>query len=145
MKKNFLKEQPHDLVDFFDNYAPLLLKDKAGRFMSFPDWTKMYLHLLRKLREEFPRGFIEVAYYLGVHYEMRNVEVEPFLQQCKNRHGQEKILMVNWLAMEPVDIDQLSKFCMTLHYLTETRFRLDLFREACQIFKGVKKYEPKTE
>lgn len=124
------------VCDFIDTCAPLLLRNRHGNIIPFDDWVTMYQVFLRQLQSEFPRGYIELGHYLATHFQMKNVESGPIVQQCKNRHGQQEVIMIRWDALEKEDFDNLAKFAQSLHYVTETMFRLDLFKEAFNKFKN---------
>ena len=133
-------KMPSDLMELMDEHAPLLLRDDDGRLMFFKSFKKMYLELLKQLRRDYSRGYIEVAHYLDRHYNFSIYEVDAQLKYWNRKYQLPAIFMVNWNALEDIDYKQLKMLCQCLHEITETQFSEVNFKEAFEEYKNQKIY-----
>lgn len=121
--------------DLIKRFNPFGFKDKNKESMMFKDYGAVYIYTMRKLYEEFPRGYIDVALFL---HKMTLQPLAVTTMFCKKSTFVKCINKGVYLC-EPDENGLPPKGCYAnlmkaFHTLSETNFSQDYFNDAWERF-----------
>lgn len=106
---------------------PFGIKDETDEFMVFSDYGKCYLYVLKKAKEMFPRGFIDVPLLISYLTHCSIGEAEKLSSKFTLISLENDIYLAPWSENPKVEIDMLMR---SLHTLSDTQFSVDYFNWA---------------
>ena len=134
MNEKTIKKSQLDMVDIIDDHNSLLLRNKNGRILFFDDCYDMYVKFLKRLKTDFPKGYIEPSYYVMEHYGLNSSEVKEWFNCCERSYKLPKVILIDWKEMSDEDKYQMERLAQSLHYLLGTPFRMQLLTKALNEF-----------
>lgn len=115
-------------------YNPFGVRDEKGEPMMFEDYGKCYLHVLKQLKKQFPRGFIDVPLFLMTLSRIPLNDARRFAKNSPFIKMDREIYLCPW-EDEKSNTKYLAELLMrALHTLTETKFSTDFYNAAWNEF-----------
>lgn len=130
MNEKIRKRSQLDMVDLIDDHNSLLLRNKDGRILFFDDCYDMYRTFLKRMKSEFPKGYIEPCFYVMDHYGLNSSEVKEWFNCCERSYRLQKVILIDWDDLSDDDITQLTRLAQSLHSLLGTPYRMQLLLRA---------------
>lgn len=116
---------------YLEQHNPYGFKDDKNTFMYFKTHAEAYEELLKRLRERFFEGYIDMVVYLCEAYGSSLSEAESEVRSWERR-GFHNPLLVEW--GNPSDARLLMKVAQNMMFITDSSFKKDLFMVAFDKF-----------
>lgn len=130
---------------FMEKHNPFALKDEGNNVLYFEHYEDAYLHVMKCLRKEAPRGFVDIILFLCDHSGMDKSCAEDY---CKDMRKidfdffNNQFFIVDWLHVRR-EKEKVETFIKGLHLITETMYLEGEFGKAWEHF--VEKMKPVSE
>lgn len=137
-KKPEIIEKMH-FVEAMRTYNPLAFKKPDGQVEVYKDWCCAYVEMLERCYTAAPKGYLDCLLFLIDNYGMNRGYAKSFLVNFIKSGALDDetefpfgVILVDWKG----DFEeQMRRFAVGLHNVTETRLQNDKFKEAVRIFK----------
>lgn len=120
--------------DLIKRLNPFGIKDEKGETMAFADYGKCYLHTLLKLRQMFPRGFIDMPLFLCSLTGIPLPDARRFAKKLPFVRLDREIYLCPWEDEASNPRYKAELIMRALHSLSETTFSPDFFGWAWEEF-----------
>lgn len=132
-----------DLAVIIEEHNPFFLKKAKGRICFFKDYSELYLYVLRKLREQYPKGYIEMALFLCDNCGTDIKYGTELVRGWKKTGYESDPILLEWNGDKATRNLQLRLIMVCLHTLSGTRFNQELFNIAIEKFDYM--FNPKSK
>lgn len=121
--------------EIMEQRNPFGFKDENGKVKLFDDYGKVYLYTVRKLKEKFPRGYIDLSLFINEMTGMPLEECESVVKRFSVK-GLEDVMFVPdiWDTKGMAFSHTLMLIMKGLHCITETEFDTMMFSRALHEF-----------
>lgn len=138
VKKPVIIENMH-FVEAMRTYNPLAFKKADGQVEVYPDWCPAYVEMLERCYQAAPKGYLDCLLFLIDNYGMTRNYALSFLDNFKKSGALDSVselpsgvMLINWHG----DFEeQMRRFAVGLHNVTETLLQNDKFKEAVRQFR----------
>jgi hypothetical protein len=119
------------------HHNPFFAKD-GNEIKYFRDYGEAYLYAMRKLDEQFPRGYVDMALYLHSTTGQPLLACEREVKKMKmlKRHNDYIVLLRDNRGEQTKE--RYEAIIKSLHQLSQTTFSQDFFNWAWQEFQSRK-------
>ena len=128
-----MKIDENSFQTYLEEHNPYGFKDEKNCFMYFPTHAEAHEEFLKRLRERFFEGYIDMVVYLCEAYGNSLSEAESVVRSWEHR-GLRHPLLVEW--GNPVDARLLMEVARNMMFITESPFKKDLFMVAFDKFNN---------
>lgn len=126
-----------DMAVIIEEHNPFFLKKQNNRICFFKDYIELYLYVLRKLREQFPKGYIEMALFLCDNCGTGITYGHELVRGWKKSGYDSDPILIEWNGDKTVRNLQLKLIMTCLHTLSGSRFDEALFKISIEKFDSL--------
>lgn len=124
-----LKIQKWQVAEFIDRHNSLYLVHE-GVLQYYETPVAMYVSWLTYLRTHFPRGYIEVIFYVCTYYDLPVNDVRQHLRNPMLKSKHNWVVTVNWNTLDPTSMTALRDLAKRLHKMFGTTYREEVLNYA---------------
>ena len=120
--------------DMLSRYNPFGFKSPDGASMAFKNYGEAYLFTLRKLVEEFPRGYIDLVLFIHKMTQIPIHDCSQVAKRFKNLKMSEGVITIKFWLQDTNSKEEFQKIMQSLHLLSDTPFNAPLYNHAWERF-----------
>ena len=135
------KLEAKDFEDLIKRLNPFGFKDENGESMTFENYGECYLHALKVLKEQYPRGFIDMPLFIHDNMKVPLKTAAIFARRFKFKNMPGEVYGIPWGGENENPRYQAECFMRNLHSLSETEFSQGYFNDAWERFLNELKIE----
>jgi hypothetical protein len=132
MKLN-LKDK--DFETIICEHNPFALKEADGKVSLFQDYSGAYFEVIRRLMEQCPRGYVEMALFLHDNCSCELPYARMLVSSWCNLGYTEEVMLIRWDNGDGCRDRKLKLIMTCLHTISGTSFKEDLFKIAIEKMK----------
>lgn len=126
-----------DLSEIIEQHNPFFMKSPKGKICYFEDYVAVYLKTLRLLREQFPKGYIEMVLFLNDNCKTGISYGRELVRGWKREGYEGDPVLVEWNSNGVERYYTLRLLMKCLHTLSGTSFKEDMFKVALEKFDAM--------
>lgn len=121
-----------DFASLIMEHNPFGVKDSDGAPIFFNDYADVYLHVLRVLRTQFKRGYVDIILLVNVLTQAGVGDCEYLFRQMKSLWGlsAERLINYHFDSTDENDHQEVAQIMKALHVISGTHFDPIRFNEA---------------
>lgn len=119
-------------ADYMEQHNPFGMKDSNNEILYFASYESAYAYVMKLLREQHPRGYIDMILFLVEHCGMDKVCAEDYWRAMRKVDFdtfESEVILIDWLIPQK-EKDRVMNILKGLHQITETPFSLAQFEKA---------------
>lgn len=119
-----------------EKHNPFAMKDAENNVLYFEHYEDAYLNVMKVLRKECPKGYVDLVLFLVEHCGMDKPCAEDYLKDMRKvdfDFFNNQFVIIDWLHVKR-EKDKFELILQGLHMITETRFLEGEFGKAWEHF-----------
>lgn len=122
-----------DFEEMIEKYNPFGFKED-GEIQCYLTYEDAYYAAMKKLKELFPRGYVDLPLYITMTTGLPLPDSEREFMRMRPIWGNEQVKLIDINEFSYGTQSDLESFIVSLHQITETKFCKSSFLEAYERF-----------